>query len=181
MLFFSSFFGYGQTDKKPADAKEPSKSIYSFKIMSLEGKEVDFSQYKGKKLLIVNTASKCGFTPQYDDLEKLYQKYNGKLEVLGFPCNDFKEQEPENASAIKEFCKVRFGVTFPLFEKVHVKGDEKHPLYKWLTDPNENGWNSKEPGWNFCKYLINEKGELVGFYGSSVKPFDKSIISEIEK
>ena len=156
-------------------------SFYSFKVKSLEGEEIDFSKYKGKKVLIVNTASKCGFTPQYEELQKLHIQHGDKVTVLGFPCNQFGGQEPGTSAQIGEFCKKNYGVSFQLFEKVDVKGDHQHPLYKWLTTKSLNGWNDKAPGWNFCKYLINEKGELVDFYGSTVSPTGKKILSGIEK
>ena len=156
-------------------------SFYSFKVKSLEGEEIDFSKYKGKKVLIVNTASKCGFTPQYEELQKLYLQHGDKVAVLGFPCNQFGGQEPGTSAQIGEFCKKNYGVSFQMFEKVDVKGANQHPLYKWLTTKSLNGWNDKAPGWNFCKYLINEKGELVDFYGSTVSPTGKKILSGIEK
>ena len=156
-------------------------SFYSFKLNSLEGEEINFSKYKGKKVLIVNTASKCGFTPQYEELQKLHLQYGDKVTVLGFPCNQFGGQEPGSSADIKEFCKKNYGVTFQMFEKIDVKGDNQAPLYKWLTTKSLNGWNDKAPGWNFCKYLINEKGELVDFYGSTVSPTSKKIIEAIEK
>lgn len=176
---FSTVKSRPDSSQTKADAQMPS--IYDFKIKTLDGKTIDFAQYKGKKLLIVNTASKCGFTPQYEDLEKLNKEYGSKITILGFPCNDFGGQEPGTNEEIGAFCQKNFGVTFQLFDKVDVKGEGKAPIYDWLTDPKKNGWNDKEPSWNFCKYLINEKGELVNFYGSGVKPFDKEIIDEINK
>ena len=157
------------------------KTIYSFSVKTLEGHTIDFSQYKGKKLLIVNTASHCGFTPQYEDLEKLHKQYGDKVTVLGFPCNDFGAQEPGSNEEIGAFCKKNYGVSFQMFDKVHVKGNDKAPLYAWLTDIKQNGWNDKEPSWNFCKYLINEKGELVNFFGSSVGPMSEELLEAINK
>jgi glutathione peroxidase len=156
------------------------KSIYDFKIKDLDGQEVDFSQYKGKKLLIVNVASKCGYTPQYEDLQKLNETYGKDVVILGFPANNFGGQEPGSNEEIKDFCSSKYGVSFTMFEKISVKGADKHPLYRWLSDKDLNGWNDKEPSWNFCKYFINEKGELVKFFPSSVKPMDDQIISLIK-
>lgn len=155
-------------------------SFYNFKMKDLDGKEVDFSQFKGKKVLIVNVASKCGFTPQYEALQKLHEKHGDKITVLGFPANNFGGQEPGSNEEIKEFCTANFGVTFPVFEKISVKGFDKHPLYRWLSDKELNGWNNQEPSWNFCKYYINEKGELMKFFPSSVAPLDEEILSLVE-
>lgn len=155
------------------------KSIYEFKMMDIDGKEIDFSTYKGKKLLLVNVASKCGYTPQYSDLQELNEKFGDKVTILAFPANNFGGQEPGTSEDIKEFCSTNYGVTFQLFEKISVKGVDKHPLYRWLSDKNLNGWNNAEPSWNFCKYLINEKGGLVKFFPSSVKPLDDELISLI--
>ena len=178
-MFLSSCIGMNNEVKnKPTDSKlllTPSSSIYSIPVTTLDGKPFDLSTLKGKKILIVNTASKCGYTPQYEELEKLHQKYGSKLAILGFPCNDFGGQESGTADEIATFCKKNYGVTFQMFEKVVIKGANKHPLYSWLTDPAQNGWNSQAPGWNFCKYLINEKGELIKYFGSSVNPLSKEI------
>ena len=147
-----------------------SDSLYSLKIQSIEGREVDFEQYRNKILLIVNTASKCGFTGQYQDLEELYQKYkeSGVL-VLGFPSNDFADQEPEGDEEIKKFCKLRYGVSFPLFKKSSVKGAEKNPLYKLLTEQGPEEMRG-DVGWNFVKFIINKEGQLVGRYSSMKNP-----------
>ncbi len=168
--------------RRPENLSSTEESaFYSFKVQALEGGIVDFASFKGKKVLIVNTASKCGFTPQYEELQKLHTQYGDKVAVLGFPCNQFGGQEPGNTGEIGTFCKRNYGVTFQLFEKVEVKGDNQHPLYKWLTDKTQNGWNDKAPSWNFCKYLVNEKGELVEFYGSIVSPTSSKIVDEIKK
>jgi glutathione peroxidase len=154
--------------------KEPVGSIYDFKVKALDGKIIDFQKFKGKKLLIVNTASKCGYTYQYEDLQKLYESYGDKVTVLGFPANNFLWQEPGLNSDIAEFCQINYGVTFQMFEKISVKGRDKHPLYKWLTAKS-----GESPSWNFCKYIIDEKGEVVGFFGPKTNPLDKSIIDKI--
>lgn len=155
------------------------KSIYDFKMKDINGEEVDFSQFKGKKLLIVNVASKCGYTPQYEDLQKLHEEHGDEVTIIGFPANNFGGQEPGTNEEIKEFCSSKFGVTFKMMDKVSVKGADKDPLYRWLSDKDMNGWNEKEPTWNFCKYFINEKGELVKFFPSSVKPMDEEILKLI--
>lgn len=160
---------------RPNNTKTPmdTKTFYDFKLKSIEGKEIDFSAYKGKKVMIINTASACGFTPQYDDLQKLHEAHGNKLALLGFPANNFGGQEPGTNDEIGAFCRKNFGVTFQLFEKVDVKENE---LFKWLSDKDQNGWNTDAPNWNFCKYLINENGELVKFYSSSVNPMSEEIL-----
>jgi glutathione peroxidase len=148
-------------------------NFYDFKIDSLEGKEIDFSQYKGKTLLIVNTASKCGYTPQYEELQKMNELYGDKITILGFPANNFGGQEPGTNLQIAEFCKANYGVTFQMFEKISVKGPDQHPLYAWLKEKT-----GEEPSWNFCKYLVKPDG-TVKFFKSSVKPMDKQILDNI--
>jgi glutathione peroxidase len=171
------------TKSRPTDGKvQPaSESIYNFKMKSLEGKVIDFAQYKGKKILIINTASKCGYTPQYADLEKLQEQYGNKVVLLGFPANNFLHQEPGNGKEIAEFCTKNYGVTFQMFEKVSVRGSDQCDLYQWLSDKKKNGWNDQAPTWNFCKYLISESGELLKFYPSAVKPLDPEILQEINR
>lgn len=136
-------------------------SIYDFKVPGLLGDEIDFSQFKGKKIMIVNTASKCGNTPQYADLEKLYEQYKDKLVIVGFPANNFREQEPGSNEDIAEFCKKNYGVTFPMAEKVSVKGDDIAPIFKYLTEEAEKKGFTDPIKWNFTKFLVNEKGELI--------------------
>jgi glutathione peroxidase len=150
----------------------PKTPFFDFKMKSIDGQEVSFAQYKGKKVIVLNVASKCGFTPQYADWEKFYKENKDKIVVLGFPCNQFMGQEPGESADIKTFCEKNYGVTFPIFEKIDVKGSSKAPLYAWLSDKSANGWCEKEPSWNFCKYLLNEKGELVNFFASKIKPDD---------
>jgi glutathione peroxidase len=144
--------------------------FFDFKVKSIDGEDVSLAQFKGKKIVILNTASACGYTPQYADWENFYKENKEKIVVLGFPCNQFMGQESGDNATIKSFCQKNYGVSFPMFEKIDVKGDKKAPLYAWLTDKAQNGWNEQEPSWNFCKYLINEKGELVSFFASKVKP-----------
>ena len=145
------------------------ESFYSLKAISNSGEEISFEKYKGKKVLIVNLASQCGYTPQYEELESLHQK-NKDIIILGFPANNFGAQEPGTDKEIAEFCKLNFGVTFPLFKKDDVKGNTKQPVYEWLTDKSKNGWNDLEPQWNFYKYLMDENGNLSKVSSSSVSP-----------
>ncbi len=158
---------------------QPTKSIYDFTMKSIEGKEINFSAYKGKKLLIVNTASECGFTPQYNELEELHEKYKEKIVLLGFPANNFGGQEQGSNEEIATFCQRNFGVTFQLFQKSDVIGPDQNALYQWLSHPEQNGWNKKRPNWNFCKYLINEKGELLNFYSAAVSPMSDEIVKQL--
>lgn len=167
-----SFVSNKEAIQLTTPAAAPAKSLYDFTVKSIEGKPVALSQYKGKKVVILNVASKCGFTPQYADWEKFYKEHKDKVVVLGFPANNFKEQEPGSNEDIAEFCQKNYGVTFPMFEKVDVIGAQQAPLYKWLSDPSLNGWNDKTPSWNFCKYVVNEQGQLTNFFASKVKPDD---------
>ena len=158
-----------------------SVNIYSFHIRTLMGEEIDMSRFKGKRLLIVNTASKCGFTPQYADLEKLYKKYGGKnFEIIGFPSNDFGHQEPGSNSEINTFCQKNYGVSFTMAEKVHVKGDSICDIYRWLTHKDKNGKMNSHVKWNFQKYMIDENGNLVGVVSSFKSPDCKKIIDWLE-
>jgi glutathione peroxidase len=150
-------------------------TIYDFKVPGLSGGEIDLAQYKGKKILIVNTASKCGFTPQYADLEKLYTTYKDKLVVIGFPANNFGAQEPGSNDEIKEFCTKNYGVSFPMAEKVSVKGEDIHPLFKYLTEEAAKLGETNPIRWNFTKFLVNEKGELVKVFSSKISPLSEDI------
>ena len=151
------------------------KSIYDIEINSLQGKPINLSLFKGKKILFVNVASKCGFTPQYKELQKLHNIYEDSLVVIGVPCNQFGKQEPGNSSEISEFCQVNYGVSFLITEKISVKGKEQHPLYSWLTNKNENGRKNSSVKWNFQKYLLNEDGELIDYYYSITSPTSSKI------
>ena len=155
----------------------PKKSFYELEAISIDGKKISFDQYKNKKILIVNVASKCGYTYQYEGLQKLQDIYQDKVIVLGFPANDFFNQESGSNEDIEEFCETNYGITFPMFEKTTTKGKKQSPIYQWLTNKDFNGWNAQRPTWNFCKYLVNEKGELVGFFDSKVKPLSEEITS----
>ena len=158
-----------------------TESFYDFKVKTIDGDEFDFSSLKGKKVLIVNTASKCGYTPQYAKLEELYEKYGGdKFVIIGFPANNFSNQEPGNNEQIKEFCRLNYGVQFPMMAKISVKGDDVHPLYKWLTMKSKNGVMDSEVKWNFQKYMIDENGRLVDFALSKTDPMDTKITDWIK-
>lgn len=159
--------------------KENSQRLFDIKIKTLQGDEFDWSLYKGKKILFVNTASKCGFTKQYKDLQRLYDLYSNKLVVVGVPCNQFGTQEPGNAEEITAFCELNFGVSFPLTEKIEVKGDSQHPLYTWLTSKDLNGRKNSSVKWNFQKYLVDEKGELIDYFYSITKPMSSKIIKHL--
>jgi glutathione peroxidase len=151
-------------------------TVHDFKVPGLDGNTIDLSTYKGKKILIVNTASKCGFTPQYADLEKLYEKYKDKLVIIGFPANNFAKQEPGTNSEIKEFCIKNYGVTFPMAEKVDVVGDNIHPLFKYLTEEAKKmGTADPVIKWNFTKFLIDENGKLIAVFPSKVTPMSEEI------
>jgi glutathione peroxidase len=156
-------------------------SIYdsSISIKDIDGNIIDFKQFKGKKLLLVNVASKCGFTPQYEDLQKLQEQYKDKLTVIGLPCNQFKEQEPGTNAEIKEFCSLNYGVTFLITEKIDVKGESQHPIYQWLTDKSKNGFKDSSVKWNFQKYLLDEEGRMIDFYYSITKPLSDSIVKNL--
>jgi glutathione peroxidase len=158
------------------------RSIYSYKVKDINGSEFDFSTLKGKKILIVNTASKCGFTPQYADLEKLYNEYKDKnLVIIGFPANNFMKQEPGSDEEIKTFCSVNYGVTFPMMSKISVKGSDIAPVYQWLTQKQLNGVKDSDVSWNFQKYLIDENGKLVEVIPSKEKPYSEKILSWLNK
>ena len=152
-------------------------SFYDFKVKTIDGKDFDLKSLKGKKVLVVNTASECGYTPQYKDLQALHEKYKEKLTIIGFPANNFGGQEPGTNNEIKGFCEKNYGVTFQMMEKISVKGADMHPLYKWLSTKEQNGWNNDAPNWNFCKYLIDENGQLLKFFNSAVKPMRTEITS----
>jgi len=158
-----------------SNAIPESKSVHDFSVNSIDGKSIKLSTYAGIKLLIVNTASQCGYTPQYADLQKLVDLYKNKLVVLGFPSNDFGAQEPGSNSEIKGFCQKNYGVTFPMFEKTVVKGEKASDLFKFLSNKDLNGTVNDAPKWNFCKYLIDENGKVLKFFPSSVNPTDKEI------
>jgi glutathione peroxidase len=157
------------------------KNFYDFKVKTLEGQDFDFSSLKGKKVMIVNTASKCGNTPQYEQLESMYEQYRDKLVIVGFPANNFGSQEPGTNKEIREFCTKNYGVTFPMMQKISVKGSDMDPVYKWLTSKSLNGVMDSEVKWNFQKYLIDENGKLVAVIDPKEKPDSEKILSWLSK
>ena len=159
-----------------------TQTIYPFKLKLLNGKDQTLSAYKGKVLLIVNTASGCGFTPQFKELQALREEFVDQgFDILGFPTNDFGGQEPLNDQEINKFCEVNFGVEFPMFEKIMVRGDQMHPLFKFLSDKKLNGHFNSSPRWNFHKYLINQEGEVVDYFYSFTKPNSSKIKKKIQR
>ena len=160
----------------PEQSNAPS-SIYDFEFKTLDGQDIALNEFKGRKMLIVNVASECGYTPQYKELQELYDRY--AVVVLGFPANDFGGQEPGSNEEIATFCERNYGVKFPVFQKIEVTGPNTHPLYKWLSDKTQNGVTDEAPTWNFCKYLIDERGHLVKFFPSKVAPLSSDIIAAI--
>jgi glutathione peroxidase len=168
-LIMISIFSKSQTKNNP------SESIYDIKINALNGEDIDFTNYKGKYILFVNVASNCGFTGQYEDLQKLYDTYQDKLMIIGVPCNQFGGQEPGSAIEIETFCKINYGVTFLMTEKVDVKGENQHPLYQWLTRQSKNGTSNSSVKWNFQKYLIDKNGALLDYFYSTTKPMSTKI------
>ncbi|MEO5948093.1 MAG: glutathione peroxidase [Chitinophagaceae bacterium] len=172
----------GKNTKELAGNKQPSVSFYSLKVQLNNGDTLDFAELQGKKVMLVNTASDCGYTNQYTDLQKLADEYKSKLIVLGFPANDFKEQEKGTDEEIATFCKKNYGISFPLMQKSSViKTAEQNVVYQWLTDSTKNGWNTKPPTWNFTKYIVNEQGLLTNYFGSSISPLDSDVLKAINK
>ena len=158
---------------------QTSKTIYGFKVDGLENGTIDFASFKGKKILIVNTASECGYTPQYKELQELSEKFKDRLVIVGFPANNFGGQEPGTATEIKTFCEKNYGVTFPMAAKVSVKGDDMAPIYQWLTSKTENGVLDATIGWNFNKFLVDENGKMVAYFPSKVTPLSDEIVSKL--
>jgi glutathione peroxidase len=160
-------------------APEPV-SIHQFKVKSIDGKTIDFSKFKGKKILVVNTASKCGYTPQYEALQKVYEQYKDKLVIVGFPANNFGGQEPGSDADIQSFCKANYGVSFPMASKVSVKGEDMAPIYQWLTQKSQNGVLDAQVGWNFGKFLLDENGKLIQYFPSKVTPNSDEILKYVK-
>ena len=182
ILILSSCQNQAQNNIKAMESQTPvqTQTIYQFKVTDLYGKEFDFSTLKGKKLLIVNTASECGLTPQYKDLEAIYKKYKDlNFVIVGFPANNFGSQEPGSNEQIAKFCQMNYGVTFPMMSKISVKGKDIHEVYKFLTQKDKNGLQDSQVEWNFQKYLINEEGELIKVLSPSVLPTDTEIVGWI--
>ena len=181
-LMLGSFLGIVACTSTPSNGQTPPKSFYDFKMKTIDGKEFDFAQLKGKKVLIVNTASKCGYTKQYAKLEELNKKFGGKdFVILGFPANNFFSQEPGSNEDINSFCQKNYGVTFQMFEKISVKGDDQALLYTWLTKKEFNGVDDFKVKWNFQKFMIDENGNLKGSASPGTEPDDEEITSFITK
>lgn len=157
-----------------------SKNIYDYSFTDIEGNKVELKQFAGKKILFINVASKCGFTPQYKDLQALHEKYGDKVTLIGFPCNQFLGQEPKGEDEIQAFCQKNYGVEFLMASKIDVKGKDQHPVYEWLTSEELNGVESSKVGWNFQKYLVDENGKLIRHFSPKTNPMDNEITSLIE-
>ena len=181
MMWFTKLTGVNSKSITNKGVTAP-ESFYNLPATLIDDSTINLDQYKGKKILLVNTASDCGYTGQYEQLEKLYQKHREKLVILGFPANDFKGQEKGTDLAIASFCKLNYGVSFPLFKKSKViNGTDQNEIFKWLTQKNKNGWNEQAPTWNFCKYLIDEQGRLTHFFASSVEPSSQEVLEAINQ
>jgi len=181
LMFFSKTTGTKGKSMDNTNGLTPTASIYDLSVTLNNGQKLPLADLKGKKILFVNTASDCGYTNQYDDLEKLYKENKDKLIVIGFPANDFKEQEKGNDEEIAEFCRVNYGVTFPLAKKSTViKSNDQNPVFQWLTDSTKNGWLNQQPIWNFSKYLVNENGVLTDYFDPSVSPKGNEIAKALE-
>jgi glutathione peroxidase len=180
--FFNNAFGNDKITAKNTQNMQAPVSFYDLSIQLNDGSELSFSTLKGKKILLVNTASNCGYTGQYEGLQKLYEENKDNLVVIGFPANDFKEQEKGTDEEIATFCKKNFGVSFPLMKKSSViKGPNQSKIFEWLTDQSKNGWNSQQPTWNFAKYLIDENGNLTYYFEPTLSPLSKEVIAAIEE
>jgi glutathione peroxidase len=168
------FFGVNSKVVLPKSTAEPLTSIYAIPFEMINGDTADLSIYKGKKIVVVNTASDCGYTGQYEELQKLYEQRKEDVVIIGFPANDFKEQEKGSNEEIASFCKKNYGVEFPMAMKTSVvKSSTQHDLFKWLSDASKNGWNEQAPSWNFSKYIIDEQGKLIGYFDPGVSPLGK--------
>jgi len=179
-MWITKLTGTNTKKMKNESAKSPVVSFYDLSATQIDGKELKFADFKGKKLLLVNTASDCGYTNQYADLQKLYDQFKDKLLVIGFPANDFKEQEKGTDEEIAQFCQKNYGVTFPVIKKsVVIKSAQQNPVYQWLTDSSKNGWCNQQPSWNFSKYLVDENGVLTNYFDPSVSPLSNEITDKL--
>ena len=182
LMGVNRLLGKKEKIKMNKNISQPPVSFYSLKAVTNDGSKIDFENLKGKKILLVNTASDCGYTPQYHDLQELYNSYKDKLVIIGFPANDFGEQEKGNDEQIAGFCKKNYGVDFPLAKKSTViKGPEQNKVFEWLSNKKENGWNDQQPTWNFSKYLVNEQGILTHFFDPALSPMSNEIIAAIQQ
>ena len=181
IMFPGKLMGAKNASKLNTDNKQPQKDFYALQAVLNNGDTLSFESFRGKKVVLVNTASDCGYTGQYKELEALYQQYKNNLIVVGFPANDFKEQEKKSDADIATFCKVNYGVTFLLMRKGSVvKGSEQQSVYQWLTNANANGWCNQAPVWNFCKYVESEEGLLQAYFPQTVSPLDEAFVSQIQ-
>ncbi len=173
--------GYNKSYSNITDMVKTNEmtSIHTFKVEALDGTTINFADFKGKKILIVNTASECGYTPQYKELEALYQKFKDKLVIVGFPANNFGGQEPGTNTEIKAFCQQNYGVTFPMAAKISVKGDDAAPIYQWLCTKSQNGLIDAEIKWNFNKFLLDENGNMIAYFPSKVTPMSEQITGKL--
>ena len=180
-MWITKLTGTNTKKMKNESAKSPVVSFYDLSATQIDGKELKFADFKGKKLLLVNTASDCGYTNQYADLQKLYDQFKNKLLVIGFPANDFKEQEKGTDEEIVQFCQKNYGVTFPVIKKsVVIKSAQQNPVYQWLTDSSKNGWCNQQPSWNFSKYMVDENGVLTNYFDPSVSPLSNEITDKLK-
>jgi glutathione peroxidase len=179
-MLFGDLTGRRNTTRENKNRVQPSESFYELSIVLNNGDTFDFSQLKGKKVLLVNTASDCGYTHQYEALQELYQQFKDKIVVIGFPANDFKEQETGNDEDIAVFCKQNYGITFPLAKKTAVTGESQNEVFRWLSDKTKNGWNSQQPTWNFSKYLVSEDGVLLRYLDPGISPMNDELIRLIK-
>lgn len=174
------FFGVNNRILLPEEKKSPLEPVYDIAFETISGEQSSLAAYRGKKIIIVNTASDCGYTGQYEELQQLFSKTKGEIMIIGFPANDFKEQEKGSNEQIASFCKKNYGVEFPIATKtIVVKGEAQHPLFAWLSDPQKNGWNKEAPAWNFAKYIINEEGKLIGYFDPGVSPLGKEFLKSL--
>lgn len=175
------FFGVNSRVLLAEEKASPVMSVYDIPFETISGENSSLALYKGKKIIVVNTASDCGYTGQYEELQQLFSKANGEVMIVGFPANDFKEQEKGSNAEIANFCKKNYGVEFPIAMKASVvKGKAQHPLFAWLSDPQKNGWNKEAPAWNFSKYIINEEGKLMGYFDPGVSPLGKEFLKALQ-
>lgn len=182
LLLFSCSIGNSQTTTTNKDSEVGSTSIYDYSILALdEESTINLADFKGKKILFVNVASRCGYTPQYKGLQSLNEKYGDKVQIIGFPCNQFMKQEPGTKEEIAEFCSANYGVTFPITTKINVKGSDQHPIYKWLTSKALNGVDDYSVSWNFNKFLVDEHGNLTHYFGSKVTPESDELVAAINQ
>ena len=180
-LAFSSLYSMPNGSNIVSDnpTKESTSTIFSYKLKNIYGDVITLDKFKGKKILIVNVASHCGYTSQYNDLQKLQDRFKDKLQVIAFPCNDFGFQEPGTSKQIAEFCEVNYNIKFPIMEKINIRRSPTHPLYEWLSNSELNGWNDSKPKWNFYKYLIDENGKLINLFNSGTSPLSTHITEAI--